>query len=121
MILYHGSNIEIETIDLSKSKPNKDFGKAFYLSEEMQQAKEMAAFTVDRFGGKPIITSFEFDKSLLRDRQLKVKTYDGYSREWAEFIFFQQGYGFCSQHTQLRYCLRTHCQRQSWPTNVQPS
>jgi len=30
MILYHGSNIAIETIDLSKSKPNKDFGKAFY-------------------------------------------------------------------------------------------
>lgn len=38
MILYHGSNITIETIDLSKSKPNKDFGKAFYLSEQKQQA-----------------------------------------------------------------------------------
>ena len=87
MILYHGSNIEIETIDLSKSKPNKDFGKAFYLSEEMQQAKEMAAFTVDRFGGKPIISSFEFDRNLLDGRQLQVKTFDGYSREWAEFIF----------------------------------
>lgn len=87
MILYHGSNTEIENIDLSKSKPNKDFGKAFYLSEEIQQAEEMAAFTVDRFGGTPIITSFKFDETLLDDRQLQVKTFEGYSREWAKFIF----------------------------------
>ena len=87
MILYHGSNIEIQKIDLSKSRPNKDFGKAFYLSKEMQQAEEMAAFTVDRFGGKTFITSFEFDETLLNDSQLQVKTFDDYSREWAEFIF----------------------------------
>lgn len=87
MILYHGSNTVIETIDLSKSKPNKDFGKAFYLSKEKQQAEEMASFTVDRFGGNPIITSFEFDETLLYDEQLQVKTFDSYSREWAEFIF----------------------------------
>jgi hypothetical protein len=121
MILYHGSNIEIETINLSKSKPNKDFGKAFYLSEEMQQAKEMAAFTVDRFGGKPIITSFEFDKSLLSDRQLKVKTFDGYSREWAEFIFSNRDTDSAVNIHNYDIVLRTHCQRQSWPTNVQPS
>lgn len=87
MILYHGSNTEIQKIDLSKSKPNKDFGKAFYLSKEKLQAEEMAAFTVDRFGGKPVITSFEFDETLMHDKQLQVKTFDGYSREWAEFIF----------------------------------
>lgn len=33
MILYHGSNIEIVQIDLACSKPNKDFGKGFYLSD----------------------------------------------------------------------------------------
>ena len=63
MILYHGSNIAIDIIDLSKSKPNKDFGKAFYLSEHEQQAEEMAAFTVERFGGKPVVTTFEFDET----------------------------------------------------------
>jgi hypothetical protein len=87
MILYHGSNTAIEIIDLGKSKPNKDFGHAFYLSKEKQQAEEMASFTVDRFGGKPIITSFEFDETLLYDEQLQVKTFDSYSREWAEFVF----------------------------------
>ena len=32
MILFHGSNMPVETIDLALSKPNKDFGRAFYLS-----------------------------------------------------------------------------------------
>lgn len=42
MKLYHGSNMKVEVIDLAKSRPAKDFGRAFYLSAEEQQAKEMA-------------------------------------------------------------------------------
>ncbi|MDE5922620.1 MAG: DUF3990 domain-containing protein [Muribaculum sp.] len=38
MILYHGSNMVIDRIDLEKSKPNKDFGRGFYLSENETQA-----------------------------------------------------------------------------------
>lgn len=33
MILYHGSNIAIDVIDLSKCRPNKDFGQGFYLTD----------------------------------------------------------------------------------------
>ncbi|MBO4372979.1 MAG: DUF3990 domain-containing protein [Bacteroidales bacterium] len=44
MILYHGSNIEIFTIDLLKSKPFKDFGRTFYLSDDYAQAMEMAEY-----------------------------------------------------------------------------
>ena len=29
MTLYHGSNLEIDVIDLNKCRPNKDFGKGF--------------------------------------------------------------------------------------------
>lgn len=43
-LLYHGSTMEITEIDLSRSKPNKDFGKGFYLSEDRQQAFEMASY-----------------------------------------------------------------------------
>ena len=32
MKLYHGTNQEFSRIDLLKSKPNKDFGRGFYLS-----------------------------------------------------------------------------------------
>ena len=41
MILYHGTNKAFDTIDLTKSKPNKDFGQGFYLSREYSQAMEM--------------------------------------------------------------------------------
>ncbi|MDE6226878.1 MAG: DUF3990 domain-containing protein [Muribaculaceae bacterium] len=40
MKLYHGSNVKIERIDLDKSKPFKDFGKGFYLSDTKHQAEE---------------------------------------------------------------------------------
>lgn len=39
--LYHGSNVKIETIDLKKSRPNKDFGRGFYLSADREQAWRM--------------------------------------------------------------------------------
>lgn len=42
MILYHGSNTDIEKIDLSKCRPYKDFGKGFYLSVSEDQAVRMA-------------------------------------------------------------------------------
>lgn len=32
MKLYHCTNVSFDVIDLTKSKPNKDFGCAFYVS-----------------------------------------------------------------------------------------
>lgn len=45
MRLYHGSNMMIENIDLSKCKPYKDFGRGFYLTEIKEQAEKMASRT----------------------------------------------------------------------------
>jgi len=39
MKLYHGSSVEISAIDLKKSKPYKDFGRAFYLTKYYELAK----------------------------------------------------------------------------------
>lgn len=47
MILYHGSNIDIEEIDLQHSKPGKDFGRGFYLSDNESQAMQMANNTTE--------------------------------------------------------------------------
>lgn len=48
MILYHGTNADFGEIDLSKSKPNKDFGQGFYLSREYAQAMDMAKIKVEQ-------------------------------------------------------------------------
>ena len=42
--LYHGSIVDIDHIDLLKSRPNKDFGRGFYLSADFQQAWRMGEF-----------------------------------------------------------------------------
>ena len=87
MILYHGSNVPIDVIDLSKSRPGKDFGKGFYLSADEKQAIEMAESKVAFLGGEPIVTSFEFDESILSSNVLKIKMFDSYTEEWAHFVY----------------------------------
>ena len=87
MKLYHGSYVEIERIDLEKSRPFKDFGKAFYLSSVEQQAWERAYAAISMWGGAPCVTTYEFDERLMSSGELKVLTFDGYTEEWADFIF----------------------------------
>ncbi len=86
MILYHGSNIVIGQIDLTKSKPNKDFGQGFYLSDNESQALEMAEFKAMQLGGDPIVSRFEFDDTIMSDTSLKVLRFEEYSEEWADFV-----------------------------------
>ena len=86
MILYHGSNIVIGQIDLTKSKPNKDFGQGFYLSDNENQAQEMAEFKAMQLGGDPLISRFEFDDTIMPDTSLKVLRFEEYSEEWADFV-----------------------------------
>lgn len=38
MLLYHGSYVPVEKIDLNKCVQGKDFGKGFYLTANLQQA-----------------------------------------------------------------------------------
>jgi hypothetical protein len=92
MILYHGSNTHIEEIDLKRGRRGKDFGQGFYLSPDRLQAQQMAERTVDREeAGAPILTTYQFDDSILfRPSDLKVKVFDGYSQEWAEFIMMNR-------------------------------
>lgn len=87
-ILYHGSNIAISEIDLSKSKKGKDFGKGFYLGEDREQALGMAIRTTKRtMQGTPILNVYAFDDSCLsQDTEMRVKVFEDYSEEWANFV-----------------------------------
>ena len=87
--LYHGSNLTIDKIDLSKGLIDKDFGKGFYLTDIRSQAEEMAKRRVRIVGnGEPTVTAFSFDDSLLGYGGLKVKVFpDNPCEEWAEFVY----------------------------------
>ncbi len=85
--LYHGSNVAIEMIDLSRSKRGKDFGQGFYLNANPDQAMEMATRTT-RFlnEGNPTLSCFEFDADKATNNGLNIKVFPDYSEEWAEFV-----------------------------------
>lgn len=86
MILYHGSNIIVDKIDLRQSKSNKDFGRGFYLSDSYSQALEFAQFKSLQLGGNPCVSVFEFDYEGIDLYGLKSKEFSSYSEEWVDFI-----------------------------------
>lgn len=86
MILYHGSNQRVTEIDLLKSKLGKDFGRAFYLSSDEEQAIEMARFKADTFGGEIVVNKFLFDESILNKSEINYYQFESYTEEWAHFI-----------------------------------
>ena len=89
MKLFHGSNVEIESIDLARGRKGKDFGKGFYANPDNMQAVDFCSSVIRREGvGVPTVTSFDFDESALN--VLNVMRFDGYSKEWAEFILLNR-------------------------------
>ena len=89
MKLYHGSNVEVDIIDLNRGRRGKDFGKGFYTNPNYKQAVEFCSNVIRREGcGVPTVTAFEFDESALE--LLNVKRFEGYSKEWAEFILMNR-------------------------------
>ena len=86
MILYHGSNVEIQRVDLGKCRPYKDFGKGFYLTDIPHQAERMAARTAKMFKGNPIITRFDFDLQKAIEQGLNIKVFNSPDEEWARFV-----------------------------------
>ena len=86
MILYHGTNLDIDKIDLEKCAPYKDFGKGFYTTTILDQAKAMAIRKSRIFGGNPCIVSYDAPDNLLQLKTVKIKNFPSTSKEWAIFI-----------------------------------
>ena len=86
MILYHGTNIDIDKIDLERCAPYKDFGKGFYTTTIFDQAKAMAIRKSRIFGGQPCVVSYEAPDNLLDRKQISIKVFSSTSKEWAVFI-----------------------------------
>jgi hypothetical protein len=62
------------------------------LNSNKIQAAAMAARTTKRLQcGSPIVTTFSFDENLLySNSDLKVKIFEDYSEDWAEFILLNR-------------------------------
>ncbi len=87
MKLFHGSNMEIDTVDLSKCMPNKDFGCGFYTTLLEEQAWRMAQRRTRIAGGVPTVTVYEVPDNLVEIDELLCRVFeDKPTIEWAIFI-----------------------------------
>ncbi|MGN0150089.1 MAG: DUF3990 domain-containing protein [Clostridia bacterium] len=85
MKLYHGSNVEVREPKILQSNRALDFGTAFYMTSDYEQAKKWAKLTTDRKkSGTPIINEFEFDNERLGE--LEVIRYESANKEWLRFV-----------------------------------
>ena len=83
MILYHGSNIAFDRIDLSKSHNRRDFGRGFYCTILEKQASEWAhRLYMRNLSGKEYVYQYVFHQS----ESLKIKHFYALDAEWLEFI-----------------------------------
>lgn len=87
MILYHGTNIDFQEINIKKSNPYKDFGRGFYLTDIFSQAENMAVKKARILGGTPVIQKYHFDEACLSDTSLNILFFEKANKEWAEFVY----------------------------------
>lgn len=87
MLVYHGTNADIDVIDLTKGTRYKDFGQGFYVTPDLSTAQRMARKKVDLFKGKPIFICYELDESALNADELNVLVFpEKASTEWINFV-----------------------------------
>lgn len=87
MKLYHGSNADIEGIDLTKGLRYKDFGKGFYVTPDKSTAIRMAQKKSRLFGGTATLITYELDEAVLLS-DLKVKRFpEKATVEWLMFVY----------------------------------
>lgn len=85
--LYHGSNMEIDKVDLSRCMPHKDFGCGFYTTLLEGQAWRMAQRRTRISGGVPTVTVYEVPDNLVEISELNTRVFqDCPTIEWAIFI-----------------------------------
>jgi len=93
--LYHGSISLFDKPDADKGKPYKDFGKGFYVSQEKQNAINIALRNKlieesrnKRFGKTECVSAFlytfEFNPAYLKN--YSIKEFSGADKEWLRFV-----------------------------------
>ncbi len=86
MKVYHGSYIKVDNIDLSKCKPNKDFGKGFYVTKFRRHAEEWAKIIGEKYGTDGFVSEFDFSENDFTKSICKIKHFEAYNEEWLDFV-----------------------------------
>lgn len=87
MILYHGSNVEVEHPKLIKANRTLDFGNGFYTTSSKEQAYKWAQIKKRRENNENgYISIYEVSEDILNNKELNIIVFSGASKEWLEFV-----------------------------------
>ncbi|MDR1417332.1 MAG: DUF3990 domain-containing protein [Prevotellaceae bacterium] len=86
MRVFHGSDVQIDKIDLTKSGNFKDFGRGFYVTNIRKHAHSRALDIARANGTQPIVTEFEYIDIYPVTMGMRLKKFEAVSQEWVEFI-----------------------------------
>ena len=85
MRLYHGSNVEVATPKLMPRVRALDFGRAFYLTSNLEQASRWARTSVLRRGeGTAVVSVYEFDEVVAS--ALRMLRFDEPDAAWLQYV-----------------------------------
>ncbi|MDR2590816.1 MAG: DUF3990 domain-containing protein [Oscillospiraceae bacterium] len=88
--VYHGTTSLIDTIDVTKGKPYKDFGRGFYVTEDYNHAKNLAIRNkrLEQSYGKQDYVSYVYTYSfdLNKARDYKLLEFDIADVDWMRFV-----------------------------------
>jgi hypothetical protein len=86
MLLYHGSNVAVETPRLINQMRGLDFGTGFYLTTNENQATRFSEVVFQRQkNGTAMVSAYEFDIDTAK-KELFIKKFDSADAEWLKFV-----------------------------------
>ncbi|MBR4221484.1 MAG: DUF3990 domain-containing protein [Victivallales bacterium] len=85
MILYHGSNIAVKTVELKLSRHLLDFGSGFYMTSDYDQAAKWAIIKTKRLETGCACVSV-FDVSEVVWKTLKIQMFTSPNYDWLRFV-----------------------------------
>ena len=85
MMLFHGSNIEVSYPRLMPQTRALDFGQAFYLTSDIEQASKWAQISVlRRAEGTALVSVYEVDDENFR--KLEILKFDAPDAGWLRYV-----------------------------------
>ena len=87
MKLYHGSHIEVKNPKIITSSRVGDFGRGFYTTSNLEQARRWAqirAMQEKQFSG--VVTVFDVPDHLFAHPELQIKSFENADDVWLDFV-----------------------------------
>ena len=90
LTVYHGTTSFFKTIDVTKGKPYKDFGRGFYVTESKSHASNLALrnkrIEKERYGNLCEAYLYRYKIKMAKLSGFRIKEFPNADFEWLQFV-----------------------------------